>query len=151
MSPLVTAAISLCSFPRAGSRRGTTVSPTCNWRARSHGHSHQPHQVPYGLGCLHRPHQLKGNGGHNGGEAAIAKAEEEADDDDALKPSALRDHHAHDAEQNKGRDLERQKQACCWAGAAGSHSAPSLWLLEGTSAGQEWGGPQAQRAKRSKL
>lgn len=111
ISPRVKAATSICSLSAAGSRSGTAVLPTCYRRTRRHGHSHQPHEVPYGLGRLHGPHQLEGDGGHDGGEEAIAKAEEEADDDDALEPSALGDHHAQDAQQHKGHNLGRQKRA----------------------------------------
>lgn len=113
-SPRAKTATNICSLTTAGPGSGPAVTPTCYRRARGHGHGHQPHQVPDGLGRLHGPHQLKGDGGHDGGEEAVAEAEEEADDDDALEPSALRDHHAHDAEQHEGCHLGRQKWARRW-------------------------------------
>lgn len=95
------------SLPTAGSWSSTVAVPTCYGRARGHGHGHQPHEVPYGLGRLHGPHQLEGDGGHDGGEEAVAEAEEEADDNDALEASALGDHHAQEAQQHEGRNLGR--------------------------------------------
>lgn len=98
------------SLPPTGSC-SPVVLPTCNGRACSHGHGHQPHEVPYGLGRLHGPHQLEGNGGHDGGEEAITEAKEEADDNDTLEASALGDHHAQEAQQHEGRNLGEQKWA----------------------------------------
>lgn len=74
---------------------------TCYGRPGCHGDCHEPQQVADGLGGLHGPDQLEGDGGHDGDEAAVTQPQEDADHDDALKHTALRDHHGHESQQQE--------------------------------------------------
>lgn len=84
------------------------ISLTCNGGPSNHWQGHHAQEVANGLRGLHWAHQFKCDGGHDGDEEAIAKAQEKADNDEASEAPTQGNHHGHQAQEQEGDDLEKQ-------------------------------------------
>lgn len=81
-----------------------TKQPCDGW-AHSHGHRHEPEQEPDGLGDVLGAHQLKCNGRHDGDEATVKEAHDEADGQERPEGSAQRGRRGHEPNEEEGQHL----------------------------------------------